>query len=379
MDNLPEGLKLISSIASVGSYSNGIWNIGDLTNSSSETLVLITQVLKEGNITNIVNVNSSTPDSDLSNNKANNTTNVNPICDLEIIKLVNSKKTYVGQDLTWTIIVINHGPSLAKDVKVQENIPEQLKFVSYTATEGTYDKNSQIWNIGNLNNGSTVTLTIVTKVLSVGNITNPVEVLTTTLDNDTTNNKANNTTEAFEACDLELVKSSDKKVYHVGDEMHWIIEVINHGPSTAKDVVVNDVLPSGVKFISYSASKGYYAQSTGRWEIGELNNGEKVTLKIICKVLIEGVIINNANVTSSTNDTNLSNNHDNASITVIKKPDDPIPEPVIPTHKNSTHEKSNHDKPQVELTMRSTGNPVVYLLISIFAIIACFWSRKREE
>lgn len=78
-----------------------------------------------------------------------------------------------------------------------------------------------------MNSGSRYTLTLVTKVLSVGNITNPVEVTTTTPDSNESNNKANNTTVAIEECDLEIIKSSDKSVYHVGDKMHWIIEVVN--------------------------------------------------------------------------------------------------------------------------------------------------------
>ena len=368
-DFLPNGLKLVGADASVGSYSNGVWNVGDLTDSSSETLVLITQVVKDGSITNFVTVNSTTPDSDKTNNRANNTTVVNPICDLEILKLVSSKKAFVGEELTWIIVVMNHGPSAAKDVKVQEKIPASLEIVSCTATKGTYDKNSQIWTIGNLNDASSVTLTLVTKVLSVGNITNPVEVSTSTPDNDTTNNRANNTTEAFEICDLELVKSSDKKVYHVGDKMHWIIKVINHGPSTARGVVVSDVLPSGVKFISYSASKGSYAHSTGEWDVGDVKAGETVVIDILCKVMVEGVIINNANVTSITNDTDLSNNCDNATIKVIKNetPDEPNPEPEIPTHEHKS-----------ELAMKNTGNPLVYLLVAIFAIFGCLWANRKE-
>ena len=366
-DELPAGLRLIGVRPSVGNYSNGVWKIGDLTNSSSATLVLITQVVKDGDITNIVTVNSTTPDSDESNNRARNTTSVNPICDLEIVKLVSSKKTFVAQELTWTIIVTNHGPSAAENVKVSENIPDSLEFITYTATKGTYDKNTQIWTIGKVDNASSVTLTIVTYVLSVGNITNPVEVSASTPDKDTSNNKANNTTEAFELCDLEIFMSTDKQLYHVGDEMHWIITVVNHGPSTAKNVVVSDLLPSGVEFINYSASKGFYAQSIGKWEIGVVKVSEFVTLDILCKVMVEGDIVNNANVTSSTYEVDLSNNYANATVKVINetpaKPDAPV---------NPTPEA------HAELAMKNTGNPILYILLAVFAIFGCFWANRKE-
>jgi len=155
--------------------------------------------------------------------------------------------------------------------------------------------------------------------------------------------------------------------------MHWIIEVINYGPSTAKNVVVSDLLPSGVKFLSYSASKGSYAQSSGKWYIGELAKGESVTLDILCKVMTEGIITNNAKVTTSSNDTNLSNNYDNATIKVIEDEKPPVPD-------NNTHVPDGPTpEPPVELTMRNTGNPIVYLLIAIIAIFGSFWSRNRKE
>ena len=374
-DTLPNGLKVLGLPENCKQNGNTIiWNIGSLEVNSPVSITLLTQVLVEGNITNIVVVNSTTPDSNETNNKANNTTEADPVCDLEIIKLVSSKKAYVGEDLTWTIIVINHGPSAALDVKVLEDIPDSLRLVSYTATKGTFDKNTNIWTIGKLDNASTVTLTIVTRVLSVGNITNPVDVNSSTPDSNKTNNHANNTTEAFEICDLELIKSSDKKVYYVGDYMHWIIEVVNHGPSPAKGVWVSDVMPSGVKYIGYSASKGKYDAKTGNWTIGNLAKGEKVTLDILCKVINPGLITNNANVTCSVNESDLTNNDDNATVKVIQKvkpvppKPDPTPEPT-PEPENPVHGPAMH----------ATGNPIAYLLVAVFAIFGCFWSRKKQD
>ena len=378
-DTLPNGLKVLRLPENCKQNGNTIiWNIGSLEVDSPVSITLLTQVLVEGNITNIVVVNSTTPDTNETNNIANNTTVANPVCDLEIIKLVSSKKAYVGEDLTWTIIVINHGPSAASDVKVLEDIPDSLRLVSYTATKGTFDKNTNIWTIGKLDNASTVTLKIVTRVLSVGNITNPVDVTTSTPDSNETNNHANNTTEASELCDLAIMKSSDYKVYYVGDNMHWIIEVVNYGPSPARGVWVSDVMPSGVKFIRYSASKGNYDKATGNWTIGTLANGERVTLDILCKVMNPGLITNSAHVTGSGNESNLTDNDDNATISAIEKvqPVPPSPEPTPEPTPESTPEPEN---PVHEATMHATGNPIAYLLVAVFALFGCFWSRKKQE
>ena len=364
-DNLPAGLKVISATPSVGQFdiNTGIWRIGDMDNNTSVFLVLVTQVLTEGSITNIVVVNTTTPETNYTNNEANNTTVVNPICDLEISKIVNLKEVYVGENVIWTIKVKNNGPSTAYDIKVVDQLPKALKVIAYKVTKGSFDMNSCVWTIKSLGKGDSAILTLKTKVVGEGIITNPVSVNTTTEESDYTNNKANDTTKSLPIVDLELKKYSDKIVYKKGDKMHWTIVVTNNGPSTAKDVVVSDVLPSGVKFISFKASKGSYDVSTGKWNIGELANGETVFIEIYCKVITAGSITNYATVTSSTKDSNLTNNHDSSTILVNDTPE----EPDVP------------DEPDHPVTMHSTGNPLAYLLVAICILVGSFWSRNRKE
>ena len=94
-DILPDGLKLVKVNPSVGTYANGIWTIGDLSVNDAVSLELTTQAEKLGIITNIAVVNTTTPDSNESNNKANNTTEVIPVCDLEITKFVNQSSVNI--------------------------------------------------------------------------------------------------------------------------------------------------------------------------------------------------------------------------------------------------------------------------------------------
>ena len=59
------------------------------------------------------------------------------------------------------------------------------------------------------------------------------------------------------------------------------ISYVNPYASTATGVVVTDVLPSGVKYIRFVASKGSYDASTGKWDIGELAKGDISCLYIL--------------------------------------------------------------------------------------------------
>ena len=359
-DILPKGMELINYRVSVGNFNKVIseWSIGTLEKDTAVSLVLVTKVLIDGTFVNIATVNTTTPESNYTNNRANNTTVASPICDLVISKLVNATKVYKGDIVKWTIKVTNKGPSTAFNVKVKDVLPKGLKLMDLKASKGKYQNG--VWTIGKLTKGSSATLTLITKTTKVGKIRNIASVNTTTPESNYTNNKANNTTEVMPICDLVLYKSSDKHVYNVNDTMHWIIKVVNKGPDGAVDAYVKDVLPNSTEFVSYTSSKGSYNKTNGVWRIGDVAAGEEVTLTITCKILSAGSITNKAVVYNKVKDKNSSNNWDNATIKVAE----PIPNPPEPN--------------RVNLSLK-TGNPLVVLLIAFITIFGGIGLRCRKE
>ena len=359
-DILPKGMELINYRVSVGNFNKVIseWSIGTLEKDTAVSLVLVTKVLIDGTFVNIATVNTTTPESNYTNNRANNTTVASPICDLVISKLVNATKVYKGDIVKWTIKVTNKGPSTAFNVKVKDVLPKGLKLMDLKASKGKYQNG--VWTIGKLTKGSSATLTLITKTTKVGKIMNIASVNTTTPESNYTNNKANNTTEVMPICDLVLYKSSDKHVYNVNDTMHWIIKVVNKGPDGAVDAYVKDVLPNSTEFVSYTSSKGSYNKTNGVWRIGDVAAGEEVTLTITCKILSAGSITNKAVVYNKVKDKNSSNNWDNATIKVAE----PIPNPPEPN--------------RVNLSLK-TGNPLVVLLIAFITIFGGIGLRCRKE
>ena len=366
-DILPEGMELISYRVSVGNFNEVIseWSIGTLEKDTPVSLVLVTKVLINGTFVNIATVNTTTPESDYTNNEANNTTRADPICDLVIIKVVDSKKVYLGEIVSWTIKITNNGPSEALDVKVEDILPDGLVLLNYKASKGKYVDG--VWTVGTLANGASETITLKTNTSGVGNITNPASLNTTTHESNYTNNNDNDTTEVLPYVDLVLIKSSDKPKYNVNDTMHWIIKVVNRGPCDAIDAYVLDVLPSSTKFVSYTSSKGSFDAAAGVWSIGDLANGEEAVLDIICKALSAGNFTNNATVNNSVYDVNTSNNYDNATIEVVQE-DEPVPEPPEPTP----------DEPVPPVQILKTGNPLVVLLIALMAICGSALRCRKE-
>lgn len=75
----------------------------------------------------------------------------------------------LGDLETWIISVLNMGPDLAKNVKVYDELPEGMSYISHKTTKGTFNPESGIWDIGNLNiNDGETFLYITTKALTVG-------------------------------------------------------------------------------------------------------------------------------------------------------------------------------------------------------------------
>lgn len=174
-DILPEGLKFINA-SNGGVYDpvTGIitWILNIIANSTVDLTVDVC-VNKSGNITNTVNVGNKT---------SNCTIESGDIVDLEIHIVADKSEIYVGDNVVYTVTVINNGPSDAINTIANILIPNALSILSYNATKGTFDITSGNWSIGNLTNGEKVVLTFVAKALNEGNSTVYVNVTSETFE-----------------------------------------------------------------------------------------------------------------------------------------------------------------------------------------------------
>ncbi|MGC9516467.1 MAG: SdrD B-like domain-containing protein [Methanomicrobiales archaeon] len=110
--------------------------------------------------------------------------------DLAITKTVKPNPVRVGYNVTYTIVVRNNGPDTAVNVRVIDAMPSGLEFVSYQASTGTYDPETNLWTIGDMANGASETLTIVAKATKTGTFTNVAVVSSDTYDPNMDNNRA---------------------------------------------------------------------------------------------------------------------------------------------------------------------------------------------
>ena len=310
-DVLPVGLVYQSSSVSVGSYADGVWDIGNLAKGKSVTLSIVCKINKTGSIKNVASVSGNEFDVDLTNNKDDASVKVAKAADLSVVKSVNNSAPNYGGLVKWTVTVRNNGPDAATGVVLSDVLPAGLvvKSVSGNFVDGK-------WVIGSLASGKSQSFEVVTLVNKTGSLTNKVSVSGNEYDYNPNNNNASKSIKVPNAADLSVIKSVNETSPNYLSLVKWTVTVRNNGPDAATGVVLSDVLPVGLVYQSYSASVGSYAN--GVWDIGNLANGKTVTLTIISKVGSTGSINNIVNVSGNEYDINKTNNVNNKIIDVPK-------------------------------------------------------------
>ncbi len=284
-------------------------------------------------IRGIVNINAPVPGTIINtvnaylngtfNNSATAINNLIPAADLAIIKTANQTENLIsGQNVTFTLQVTNLGPNPATNVKAYDSIPTGIaSFGAATPSQGTWDSLTGIWDIGPMTVGQIVTLVFNATIINTftGNITNIAKVNGTEFDPNPLNNQdlivLYNVT-YVPASDLTISKIVDEPTPNFGDTIHFTVTVFNAGPDPAENVVVTDVWPTGLIFISSTPAPTSVIGNIYTWNLGTLGHQLYATINITAIVNATGLITNFVNVTTTTFDPHPEDNNATANVTV---------------------------------------------------------------
>ncbi len=123
--------------------------------------------------------------------------------DLAVVKTVSDSNPIVGSSVNFVIKVTNNGSSNATGVVVNDKIPSGYTY-SGNNSGGSYNSSTGIWSVGNLANGSSVSLTITATVKSNGNYINTATVT----GNESDPNLSNNTSSVGVTVDKVIVSTA---------------------------------------------------------------------------------------------------------------------------------------------------------------------------
>lgn len=316
-DPTPANLTFVSN--SGGCATPFPCSLGTLTSGQSVTITATysTSPSFSGNVSNTATVSATSFDPDNSNNSSTKVTNVGAQADLSVLKS-GPASVSPGQNIVYTVIVSNAGPSPATNVIVSDPTPVGVAFQSNSGGCAT----PYPCNLGTLSSGQSVSITSTYTVpanYGGASVVNTASVASDVNDPNPGDNSSAATTTITPQADLAIAKSGPASVAP-GQLITYTIDVSNLGPSTATSVVVNDSTPPGLVFVSNSGA----CASAFPCNIASIASGASASITATYSVpagYASTTITNTASVSSAASDSNATNNSSSVTTPVVAQAD----------------------------------------------------------
>lgn len=343
-DNFPSGLSCVfassPSNGASGNTSVGSGNINDFLNlpvGSSVTYTAQCGVTEDAPslIANTATV--STPDTDpvSGNNSATDETIVGTAADLSVSKSNGVSTVTPGLSTTYTIVVLNNGPSAVVGATLTDIFPTDTSctFTSI-ATDGVTGNTAA--GSGDLNEtlnmpaDSSVTYVAPCDIDpgATGNLVNSAAVMSGLSDPASGDESSTDDDVLIPLGDLGAEMTSDAMEAFPGGEIVYTIVVDNSGPSDVLEATVTDTFPSELtcSFISVASAGASGNTTSGGGNINDtlvLPLGSSVTYTASCEIDQEakGPLSNTVSVASPTADPNLGDETDTVEVPIVAAAD----------------------------------------------------------
>ncbi len=219
--------------------------------------------------------------------------------DLRITKTDNRTQVVAGDATSYTIEVVNDGPSDATDVLIRDSFPAELTSVSYTsvATAGASGHSSSgtgdINDLVNLPSGSSILYLVdaVVRPDATGTLKNEASVTAgETSETVTTNNTATDVSTIVQEADLSVTKTDGLSTVMPGQELTYTIVVENAGPSDVIGATITDSFDAKLTAIAYTSLAEGGASGNGSGvdslvESVDMPAGSRITYTVTARVV----------------------------------------------------------------------------------------------
>ena len=295
---------------SAGNYDplSGIWSGLTLASNDVVTLTISAQVTPAPNSSSLSASVVLTPppgitDGVTNNNSATLILPVVQVADLTVTIDDGVTSVYQGFPVTNIVTVLNLGPSTISSVVVSNFVSPLLTNVVVLPEQGVFNPFNGTWNALALPAGGSVSMSIQAALAAnaTGLFTNSASVSAPNgvTDPVLTNNFASDVDIGLALPNLTVAKAGPTNAT-AGTDFSYTITVSNTGAGIASNVVAQDVLPSGLKFVSVSGG-GSISGGVATWTLGTLASGAATNVALtVTPPWIGGTFTNVATITAST-------------------------------------------------------------------------------
>ena len=175
--------------------------------------------------------------------------------DVTVAKTPDGGDVNAGSLATFTIVVTNLGPGIARNVTLTDNLPAGIDWSEDSTScliTGLVGSETLNCNFGDMASGATATVHVsgLTDAQDCGNIPNTATVGAANERAAQAGNNSDTGSIDVLCADIQIVKAANPVgPVSAGDPIGWDITVSNVGDGTATDVHVEDPLPAGVDWV----------------------------------------------------------------------------------------------------------------------------------
>uniref|UniRef100_UPI003F6F4DAC T9SS type B sorting domain-containing protein n=1 Tax=Algoriphagus sp. TaxID=1872435 RepID=UPI003F6F4DAC len=232
------------------------------------------------------------------------------LCDLndglQISKAAASPTVLPGDEITYTISIVNTASVAMNDVMVSDVLASQLTFVS-ASNGGSFDNGTVTWSIPSIPANTSVDLVLTVSVpadITSGTMISNVAVVSSPDDPETPKESDPEVVEVVDPLSFTIEKVSNVSEAKIGDVITYTIKVSNVSSVVKEEIQVTDTLPVGLMYVE-SDQGGLFANGVVSWIIPSLAAGQNIELTLLAQVTDEvevGDIIFNTAVVDLPND-----------------------------------------------------------------------------
>ncbi|HYH49236.1 MAG TPA: hypothetical protein VEG38_06785, partial [Acidimicrobiia bacterium] len=321
-DPLPTGTTFVSADApcahAAGEVKCEIGAAPEGFDTTYDVTVEVDPATEASPLDNTATVKTSTEDPEPENDKSTFGPDPSPLADITVVKTADPTSILRKQQTTFTMVVSNSGPSVAKGVKLTDVLPTGLAFVSTDEPPCAEATGTVTCELGDIAPDGEETVQITVKGAVDGDFVNTATVTTTTPEpEDHDPNSDEDEVEVGPVADLAIEKTAPATVAADG-QLTWTLKVTNNGENDATGVTITDPLTTGVIFSSADAG---CTQAGGSVTclVGDLAVGASTERQItvtVPRALADTTVLNTASVKGNEGDDEPANDEDEASTQV---------------------------------------------------------------
>jgi len=284
--------------------------IASLASGANTTINVTATITAAGAFDNSATATAAQPDP----NPANNTDNTGnggtavASADVSVVKTFNTQAPYHhGDTISMNLHVANAGPSAATNVTVVDSSHPGL---TITGVSGG-GCSAVPCNVGTLNSGDFVDITITATIDFPGSFQNNASVSADQTDPDTSNNSSQLNAVATTSADVSIVKAiTTAGPYYAGESITYTLTVTDNGPTASTQLTITDT-PTNLTITSVSSNDnaGNHHCDAFPCTFGSpLANTHSVIITVVATINADGDFTNTATANGQDFDPDTSNN-----------------------------------------------------------------------